>query len=61
MVSCRRHLPGKLMMLNVEDFYRAINHIEPSLIRIEADELTYNLHIMIRYEMEKDLFSGRLP
>jgi carboxypeptidase Taq len=42
------------------DFYKAINKVEPSLIRIEADELTYNLHIMIRYELEKALFDGSL-
>lgn len=41
-----------------EDFIRAINESKPSLIRIEADELTYALHIMIRYELEKGLFNG---
>ncbi len=44
--------------VTVEDFYRAINESKPSLIRIEADELTYALHIMIRYEIEKGLFDG---
>lgn len=42
------------------DFIRAINESKPSLIRIEADELTYALHIMIRYELEKELFNGDL-
>ncbi|MGO4494391.1 carboxypeptidase M32 [Paenibacillus sp. 2RAB27] len=51
---------GQIDEVGVDDFYRAINHIEPSLIRIEADELTYNLHIMIRYELEKGLFSGTI-
>lgn len=46
--------------VDVDTFYKAINHIEPSLIRIEADELTYNLHIMIRYELEKGLFNGTI-
>ncbi|QKE71913.1 carboxypeptidase M32 [Arthrobacter citreus] len=46
--------------LSVEDFYNAINHSEPSLIRIEADECTYPLHIMVRYEIEKELFDGEL-
>ncbi|WP_088044102.1 carboxypeptidase M32 [Bacillus sp. EAC] len=46
--------------LTVEEFYRAINHSEPSLIRIEADECTYPLHIMVRYEIEKELFDGDL-
>ncbi|WP_342512177.1 carboxypeptidase M32 [Sporosarcina sp. FSL K6-1522] len=42
----------------LEDFLRAINVSKPSLIRLEADELTYPLHIMIRYEIEKGLFNG---
>jgi len=46
--------------LSVEEFYKAINHSEPSLIRIEADECTYPLHIMVRYEIEKELFDGDL-
>ncbi|MDD9267773.1 carboxypeptidase M32 [Paenibacillus sp. GCM10023248] len=46
--------------VDVDTFFKAINHIEPSLIRIEADELTYNLHIMIRYELEKGLFNGTI-
>ncbi|CAM3428956.1 carboxypeptidase M32 [Paenibacillus lupini] len=48
--------PGQLDV-SVEDFYRGINVVEPSLIRIEADELTYNLHIIIRYEIEKMIFN----
>ncbi|WP_028548533.1 carboxypeptidase M32 [Paenibacillus sp. UNC451MF] len=48
---------GQFDTVSVEDFYRATNEVKPSLIRIEADELTYNLHIMIRYEIEKALFS----
>lgn len=44
--------------ITAEQFYRAANVAQPSLIRIEADELTYSLHIMIRYEVEKLLFSG---
>lgn len=43
-----------------EDFYRGINKAQPSLIRTEADELTYSMHIIIRYEIEKKLFSGEL-
>lgn len=52
--------PEQFRSVSVDSFYRAINHVEPSLIRIEADELTYNLHIMIRYEIEKALFDGSL-
>ncbi|MEC0228335.1 carboxypeptidase M32 [Paenibacillus alba] len=51
---------GQIDDVDVDSFYKAINHIEPSLIRIEADELTYNLHIMIRYELEKGLFNGTI-
>lgn len=56
----RKFFPGKFDDISVESFYRAINVVEPSLIRIEADELTYNLHIMIRYEIEKMLFNEGL-
>jgi carboxypeptidase Taq len=44
--------------VDFERFYEAINFVEPSLIRIEADELTYSLHIIIRYEIEKGLING---
>ncbi|MDD4985371.1 MAG: carboxypeptidase M32, partial [Dehalococcoidales bacterium] len=46
--------------VNVDEFYRAVNRVEPSLIRIEADEVTYNLHIILRFELEKALLSGEL-
>jgi carboxypeptidase Taq len=52
--------PEQLAGVSVEQFYRAVNEVTPSLIRIEADELTYNLHIMIRYEIEKGLINGRI-
>ncbi|SFP97831.1 carboxypeptidase M32 [Salibacterium halotolerans] len=44
--------------VTLDEFYRAINTAGPSLIRIEADELTYTLHIMLRYEIEKQLING---
>lgn len=44
----------------LEVFYKGINVVQPSLIRTEADELTYNLHIIIRFELEKALFEGTL-
>ncbi|WP_159883371.1 carboxypeptidase M32 [Paenibacillus puerhi] len=50
--------PGQFDGVSAESFYLATNEVKPSLIRIEADELTYNLHIMIRYEIEKALFDG---
>ena len=43
-----------------EDFYRAVNHAEPGCIRLAADELTYPLHIMVRYELEKRVMAGDL-
>jgi carboxypeptidase Taq len=56
----QKQYPEQLGQVEAEDFYRAINEVQPSLIRIEADELTYNLHIIIRYELEKALFGGEL-
>jgi carboxypeptidase Taq len=44
--------------VSVNDFYRAINTVKPSLIRIEADEVTYTLHIILRYELERALMEG---
>lgn len=52
----QKRFPGQLDM-PVDQFYRGNNVVKPSLIRIEADELTYNLHIIIRYEMEKLIFN----
>lgn len=51
---------GQFDQVTLEDFYRAINESKPSLIRIEADELTYPLHVMIRYEIEKGLFNDEI-
>ncbi|RUS45784.1 carboxypeptidase M32 [Cohnella sp. AR92] len=56
----QKHFPGQFEHIDAEQFYRGINVVEPSLIRIEADELTYNLHIMIRYEIEKMIFNEGL-
>lgn len=49
-----------LQDVGLDEFYRAINQVEASFIRTEADELTYSLHIMLRYELEKELIEGRL-
>src|SRR5262249_24077968 len=46
--------------VQLDDFFFAVNMVRPSLIRVEADEVTYNLHILLRYEMERDLFAGKL-
>jgi carboxypeptidase Taq len=56
-VDLQKSFPGQFDDVSVEAFYKAINEVKRSLIRIEADELTYNLHIMIRYEIEKALFN----
>lgn len=50
----------QLKDVTLEEFYQAVNYVKPSLIRIEADELTYSLHIIIRYEMEKALINGEV-
>jgi carboxypeptidase Taq len=55
----RSMFPG-LTFLTPEMLYQSVNHVEPSLIRTEADECTYNLHIILRFEMELDLIEGRL-
>ena len=52
--------PDQLRDVSTDQFYRGINKVEPSLIRTEADELTYHFHIMIRYELEKALLEGSL-
>ncbi len=53
--------PKELEDVSFELFIAGINKSEPGLIRIEADELTYSLHIMIRYELEKELIAGTCP
>jgi carboxypeptidase Taq len=52
--------PAQLKDTSLDGFYRAINKVEPSLIRVEADEVTYNLHIFLRLELEQDLLEQRL-
>ena len=52
--------PDALAGISLERFREAINRVEPGLIRTEADELTYNLHIVIRFELERSLLSGDL-
>jgi carboxypeptidase Taq len=50
--------PEQFTGVTADDFYRGVNRVAPSLIRVEADELTYNLHIILRYEIEKALIGG---
>lgn len=54
----QEHFPKELTHITLENFYRMMNKVEPSLIRVEADELTYPLHIVIRYEIEKMIFEN---
>ena len=52
--------PDQLNAVSIETFYRAINKVTPSLIRTDADEVTYNLHVMIRFDLETALLEGTL-
>lgn len=56
----KKLFPDEFGSVSLEDFYKAINTVEPSLVRVEADEVTYNLHIMIRYEIEKALINNEI-
>jgi len=49
-----------LMAYSAEDVYKAVNLVKPNLIRVESDELTYNLHIMLRFDLERAMISGNL-
>ena len=50
--------PDALAGVDVESWYRAVNAVQPSLIRVEADEATYNLHIILRFELEQDMLAA---
>jgi carboxypeptidase Taq len=50
----------QLGSVDEEAFYRAVNKVHPSLIRIDADEVTYNMHIILRFELEQELIDNRL-
>jgi carboxypeptidase Taq len=54
------HFPEQMAAYGVDEFVRAINRVRPSLIRTEADEVTYNLHVMIRFDLEVALIEGNL-
>jgi carboxypeptidase Taq len=56
----QKTFPGQLAAVPMEQFYNSINRVTPSLIRVEADEVTYNLHIILRYEMEQDFLERRI-
>jgi len=52
--------PGQLGGVELDRFYAAINKVQPSLIRIRADEVTYGLHVILRFELEQDIVNGRV-
>ena len=52
--------PGQLGGVSLDAFYKGINKVQPSLVRTEADEITYHFHVFIRYELEKKLIEGSL-
>lgn len=56
----KKTYPKQLDHIALDKFYKAINKVEPSLIRIEADEVTYSLHVILRFELEKELIEGSL-
>lgn len=56
----RQVFPETLHDVELGDFHRAVNHVERSHNRVRADEVTYDLHIIIRFELERDLISGQL-
>lgn len=56
----QNYFPSQLSHVTLDQFFKGINKVEPSLIRTEADEITYHLHVMIRYELEKHLIGGSL-
>ncbi len=51
---------GAFKGVSFEDFLKAVNFVKPSKIRVEADEVTYSLHVIIRFEIERDLFAGKI-
>jgi carboxypeptidase Taq len=56
----RERFPEALGDVDLDEFYFAVNRVTPSLIRVHADEVTYNVHVMIRFELERALMSGDL-
>ncbi len=55
-----RHFDKKVIQYSSDDLYRWVNRVEPNFIRVESDEVTYNLHVVLRYEIEKALIEGEL-
>jgi carboxypeptidase Taq len=58
--ALKKKLPAVLKDVSLDHFYKAINQVKPSFIRVEADEVTYCLHVILRFELEKQLIAGTL-
>lgn len=58
--TLQKHFPSQTSGVSMDSFYKAVNKVQPSLIRVEADEATYNLHIMLRMEIEIGLLEGTI-
>ncbi|MDW5595001.1 carboxypeptidase M32 [Conexibacter stalactiti] len=56
----QRVFPEQFGAIDAESYYRAVNKVQPSLIRVEADEATYGLHIILRFELEREMIAGTL-
>lgn len=56
----QKYFPENLKDYPIDDFYGAVNVVKPSFIRVNADEVTYGLHIILRFEIEKDLIEGKI-
>jgi carboxypeptidase Taq len=57
----QEHFPDALVGMDVDHWYREVNAVSPSLIRVEADEATYNMHIVLRFELEQEMLAGSFP
>ncbi|MBY9014332.1 MAG: carboxypeptidase M32 [Candidatus Lokiarchaeota archaeon] len=55
-----KSFPSNLKGVSMDNFYRSINTVQPSLIRVEADEVTYGMHIILRFELERDIIEGNV-
>ncbi len=58
--ALKKTFPSQLDGVSLKSFYKAINKVEPSFIRVNADEATYNMHIMLRLELEIDMVEGKI-
>jgi carboxypeptidase Taq len=56
----RSAFPDQLANVDAEAMHRAVNKVQPSLIRVEADEVTYNLHVILRFELEQQIFQQKI-